>query len=228
MLRSYSIRFVARVVLVAFAFCQVASATADTACIVSPTLSTATSAAGVLIVCPQGDGDQLSAQGLAITVTVKDCGSQPIPTIPTTDMWAEGCSGGLSLCSHALPFVSGTTNQNGVIVLDGRLIAGGCDNSGLRIVVMGITIQSCVPIQARSMDLKSSGANACGGDQLCPDGKVNLADFAFFNTHYPTAKNPGATYFACMDFTVPYGGALGLADYAQFAAHLTSPVHGCS
>ena len=196
-----------------------------------PRWSTATSAEGVLFACPAGDGDLLSARGLTITATLKDNLMHGIAFLPATDIWVVGCNAGLSLCYMAPPFPSGSTDLDGNIVLDGRLFTSGCDNSGLRLMAQGIGLASCLSIQTRTPDLKSSGPpgpGPCAGDQICPDGKVNLADFSHWATHYPSAGNPSPGYFACTDIAQPYGGILGLPDFAQLITHLAgSTTHGC-
>jgi len=180
---------------------------------------------GILFACPQGDGELLSDKGLTITATLRTSLGYPVAGFPATDLWLIGCDSGLVICGSARPF-EGATDVNGRILLDGRILASGCDNTGVRLVAQGITMQPCLPIQVRSADLKSS-QGGCPGDALCPDGEVDLADFSFLATHYPSSGNPGASYFACVDFATPYGGSLGLADLSRFATHLAGQ-HRCN
>jgi len=224
--------YLQRVLAAAFLCAQGAGVETASAQIVDLIYSTATSAAGVHAACPGGDGDLLSANGLTITVTLIDNTQVPVPNMPATDMWLADCGpGGLVLCSPtASPFVGGVTDASGMIVLDGRLAASGCDNSGLYVVVQGLRIPTCVPIEVRTPDFKSPGAPgppACGGDILCPDGQVTLADLAYFLTHYPTAANPTPAYVPCTDFGSPYGTTLTLVDFVKMAIHYSSPPHHC-
>jgi len=174
---------------------------------------TATSAAGVLFACPGSDGDLLSSNGLSITATVLD-NNLPVPGLPASDFWLVGCGTGLAICSSGTLWINpGATNGSGIIVLDGRLRASGCDNTGLRLVFQGSPLPTCLPIQTRSADLNS-------------DGVVNLSDFAEWATHYPTSMNPTAPYMACGDFAAPNAAPLRLADFAKFAVHLVAS-HSC-
>ena len=60
---------------------------------------TATAAAGVLLCCPQGDGDALAANGLTVYVRVVDNVNAPIANIPAYDIWLTGCAGDvLAMC----------------------------------------------------------------------------------------------------------------------------------
>jgi len=222
-----------RMLAAALLCAQAVSVTTGNAQIVDLFFSTATSAPGVHYACPAGDGDLLSANGLTITVTLIDNTQVPMPNVPATDMWIADCSpGGLVLCSATeSPFVGGVTDAAGIIMLDGSLAASGCDNSGLYVVVQGFLIPTCVPITVRTPDMKSGGAPgppACGGEILCPDGKVTLADLAYFLTHYPTAANPTPPYVPCVDFWTPYGAPVTLVDFVKMASHYSnSPAHQC-
>lgn len=209
--------------------------------IVDPCLSTVTAAAGVVLVCPLGDGDLLTAPvgggNSQITLTVKDNANAAIPGIPATDMWLVGCNDGLLLCGGSQGSnADAVTNASGTTTFSNEPIAGGCD-TGLYAVVQGVIIQnpgSCTPkclgIAARSPDYKSAGAPGpapCAGDLKCPDSKVTNADFSWFVTHYPTGANPGATYLACADYAAPLGSPIGLADFSKFTVHFAGAGHKC-
>jgi hypothetical protein len=209
--------------------------------IVDPCLSTVNANAGVVMVCPLGDGDPLTAAlggvNAQVALTVKDNTNTGIPGIPATDMWLVGCNDGLLLCGGSQGSnADNATDANGATTFSNEPVAGGCD-TGLYAVVQGSVIQnpgSCTPkclgIQARSPDYKSSGAPGpppCGGDVRCPDSKVTQADFAWFVTHFPSAGNPGATYLACADFADPLGSPIGLADFAKFTVHFAGAGHKC-
>jgi len=209
--------------------------------IVDACKSTVSANAGVVLVCPLGDGTPLTAAvggvNCQIALTVKDNANVGIAGIPTTDMWLVGCNDGLLLCGGS----SGSnadlaTDATGATTFSNEPIAGGCD-TGLYAVVQGVIIQNpgtctpkCLAIAARSPDYKSAGAPGpapCAGDIRCPDSKVTNADFSWFVTHYPTAGNPGATYFSCADFAAPLGAPIGLADFSSFTVHFAGAGHKC-
>ena len=183
---------------------------------------------GVVMACPKGDGDPLTAPvgggSSQITLTIVNFGT-PIPDIPAEDMWLSGCTNGLLLCGgSAGSSADAPTNAQGRTTFSRALAASGCD-TGLYVVVQGAVVQDpthacvplCVPIATRSVDYKSTAG--CPGDNLCPDGKVDTSDFAWFITHYPTAINPGAPYSACADFAAPLGAPIGLPDFTKFTSH---------
>ncbi|MDH5627168.1 MAG: hypothetical protein OEY69_02625, partial [Candidatus Krumholzibacteria bacterium] len=60
---------------------QVAGVDTVNSGIVDPCNSTASSAAGVHFICPQGDGDPLSGAGLTISVTINDNTNAPVAGI---------------------------------------------------------------------------------------------------------------------------------------------------
>lgn len=220
---------------------QVAGTDSANSGIVDPCKSTISANAGIVLVCPLGDGDLLTAPvgggNSQISLTVRDSGNVGIPGIPATDMWLIGCNDGLLLCGGS----SGSsadlaTNASGSTTFSNEPVSGGCD-TGLFVIVQGVAIQSpgscvaqCLAIQARSPDYKSAGAPGpapCGGDTRCPDSRVSNADFSWFVTHYPTASNPGATYFSCADYAAPQGSPIGLADFSKFTVHFAGAGHKC-
>lgn len=220
---------------------QVAGVNTVNSGIVHPCLSTVTAAAGVVLVCPLGDGDPLTAPvgggNSQVSLTVKDNTNTGIPGIPAQDMWLVGCNDGLLLCGGSSGSnADAATNASGSTTFSNEPIAGGCD-TGLYAVVQGIIIQNpgpctpkCLGIAARSPDYKSAGAPGpapCGGDTRCPDSKVTNADFSWFVTHYPTAANPGASYLACADYAAPLGGSIGLSDFSKFTVHFAGAGHKC-
>jgi hypothetical protein len=198
--------------------------------------TTAVANPGVVLVCPKGDGDPLTdaigGVNCQITLTVRDNGNRGVAGVSETDMWLVGCDNGLLLCGLS----SGSnadhaTDANGTTTFSNEPAAGGCD-TGLYVVVQGVIIQGpcgsplCLSIAARSPDFKSAGAPGpapCAGDIRCPDSRVTNADFSWFVTHYPTAANPGASYFACADLAAPLGGVIGLADFSKFTIHFYAP-----
>ncbi len=182
--------------------------------VVEPCNSSATGPPGVLFACPNGDGDVLSANGLTITVTVRDNVNAPVPGIPAADIWLIGCSDLLALCGGSGSIsASGPTDVNGVTTITARLAAGGCDNSGVRAVYQAIVIGAgvcgdpCVPIKVRSCDIDGTLA-------------TNLADFALFGSGYTSPPKP---YNECLDFVSPFS-AVNLGDFAKFGSHYQ---HAC-
>lgn len=209
--------------------------------IVDACKSSVTAAAGVVLVCPLGDGDALTSPvgggNSQITLTVRDNANVGIAGIPATDMWLVGCNDALLLCGGSTGSnADAVTNASGTTTFSNEPIAGGCD-TGLYAVVQGVIIQDsgtctpkCLSIAARSPDYKSAGAPGpapCGADLKCPDSKVTNADFSWFVTHYPTGANPGATYLACADYAAPLGSPIGLADFSKFTVHFSGAGHKC-
>jgi len=220
---------------------QVAGVDTVNSGIVDACKSTVSGNAGVVLVCPLGDGDPLNAAvggvNATVNLTVRDNTNTGIPGIPATDMWLVGCNDGLLLCGGSQGSnADAATTATGATTFSNEPIAGGCD-TGLYAVVQGVVIQTagsclptCVAIQGRSPDYKSAGAPGpapCGGDLRCPDSKVTNADFSWFVTHYPTTGNPGATYLACADYAAPLGAPIGLADFSKFSVHFAGAGHKC-
>jgi hypothetical protein len=244
---------------------QVAGVDTVNSGIVDPCLSTVTTNAGndgVVLVCPLGDGDPLNAavpnDGIAygvntftpvncqITLTVRDNANVAIPGIPAVDMWLVGCNDGLLLCggSSGSNADNATSDPAGTTTFTNEPIAGGCD-TGLYVVVQGVVIENpgactpkCLPIVARSPDYKSVTAPpGCTGDIACPDSRVTLADFSWWNTHFKSAGNPGAVYHACADYAHPIGASttpaapnpfvISLSDYSKFSVHYAGAGHKC-
>jgi len=219
---------------------QVAGVETVNSGIVDPCLSTVTANAGVVLVCPLGDGDALTAAvggvNCQVSMVVKDSGGIGIAGIPVTDMWLVGCNDGLLLCGGSQGSnADAATTLTGATTFSNEPVSGGCD-TGLFAVVQGIVIQTpgtclpkCLAVQARSPDYKSAGAPGppgCAGDIRCPDSRVSLADYNWFSTHYPTAGNPGAPYFTCADYAAPLG-TVTLSDYSKFSVHYAGVGHKC-
>ncbi len=92
----------------------------------------ATSAAGVLFACPQGDGDRLDANGLTITVTVRDNVNAPMVGVLPEDIWLIGCNPDLlALCGGSAAInASGPTDINGQTTITGDFAAGAATSVG--------------------------------------------------------------------------------------------------
>lgn len=182
--------------------------------IIDPCLSEATSAGGCVMVCPAGDGDQMSTQGATITITVVDGTSAPLENIPATDFYVIDCDPLLDmvLCGGASSSnATAATDEFGQTTMEGDIAAGGCAD-GIAVVVQGYVIldgpgctdATCLPILIRSPDMNG-------------DLAINLADFSAFGLAYP--PNP---YNKCADFDC--SGAVNLADFSTFGLHYQ---HSC-
>jgi len=169
--------------------------------IVDGTNSTASAAAATILACPQGDGDQLSAKGGTISVTVKDNTNAPIPGIPAADFWLIGSTNSLALCGGSgSSNADSASNAAGQTTISGAVAAGGCD-TGVKVVVQGVVINTVVPVAVVSPDMDGSGS-------------VVLADFSVFGGNFNQTVPPAD---ACADFTAD--GAVNLADFAAFGSH---------
>jgi hypothetical protein len=184
------------------------------ALIPDPCQSTVSSASGVLLACPRGDGPTLADGGLTVSLAVRDAIGFPVPGIPATDIWLIGCNNLLALCGGSGAInASGPTDASGQTTVTDAFAAGGCDLGGVRVVVQGIVIgaggcgQPCAPVKVKSPDIDSNLA-------------VNVADFARFGAGY---TSPPKTYNECLDFAVPFG-TVDLADLVKFAVHFG---HAC-
>ena len=174
-----------------------------------PCNMSATSAAGVNFACPQGDGDPLSANGLTITVTVRDNVNAPVAGVLPSDICLIGCNDLLELCGGSGAInATAPTVVTGQTTITGDIAAGGCDLGGIRVVVMGIVVgagvcgQPCLQIKVKSADLNGNLV-------------VNLVDFATFGAGY---QSPPKAYNQCIDFTAPIG-TVTLPDFAKYGTH---------
>lgn len=184
---------------------------------VDPCNSSATSPAGVIFACPQGDGDPLQTLGLTISVTVKDAtlpSGLPVAGVPATDMWLISCNDLLNLCNGSAAITaSAATDVNGQTTFTGDIAAGGCDNGGVRVVVQGIVVGAgvcadpCVPVKVRSADFDADGT------------ATDIQDFAFFGTGYPV--NPAVN--DCRDFD--NNALVNIVDFAKYTSHYA---HTCA
>ncbi|MBI4720118.1 MAG: hypothetical protein HY770_02605 [Chitinivibrionia bacterium] len=181
--------------------------------IIDPCQSTATSGSGCVLVCPAGDGDQLSAKGVTISIEINDGAGDPIAGVPATDFWVVDCDPALDmvLCGgSASSNATAATDENGQTTMEGDIAAGGCAD-GLSVVVQGFVIEegvSCTPV-CLDIDIRSPDMNG--------DLAVNLLDFALFGGAYP----PNA-YAKCADFNCD--AAINLQDFSAFGLHYN---HDC-
>jgi hypothetical protein len=163
--------------------------------------------AGRLLICPAGDGQTLAEIGSVVQVQILDSFGDPIPMVPATDIWLDGCYSGLALC-----FGSGSsradhiTDANGRTTISGTIQAGGCDNS-LIVWVQGVRLVSgplcavpeCLTVTVRSPDFTE-------------DLLVDLLDLTRFSFSYHQPN-----FEPCHDIT--FDGAVDLMDLTLFALH---------
>jgi hypothetical protein len=164
--------------------------------------------------CPQGDGTRFDDPvfGGVVTLTARDIANIPIPGIIAADIWMVGCTDGISLCggSGSINADSATsTFTPGYTTISGDLAAGGCDLTGLYVVIQGVIVgcpPTCLSYWVTSPDLNG-------------DLQVSLIDFSPFEIAYKA--QPGA-YDPCMDFNCD--GFVTLPDFAIFGIHW---LHAC-
>lgn len=171
--------------------------------------SSATSAGGVLLTCPAGDGPTLADIGATITVFVRDIVSDPVPNIPAGDFWVQGfapfnyrlyCTGSGSSNADA------PTDMNGYTTISGPVATGGYIAGDVYVIAQGMVIryyQECnnpIPLVLVSPDIDgnllvdvvdfgifgeifTSGENDPRADYN-GDGLVDIVDFGMFGMHY--------------------------------------------
>ena len=179
--------------------------------VIGPCESSASSAGGVLLVCPAGDGPTLSSIGATVSVTVRNCNSQnprPIPGIQAEYLWIMQpdrpyqplC--GLNRSSDA----DSATDSNGQTTISGSIAAGGYSDDAL-VVVMGVLIGlNCGPGFELSLILVSPDINA--------DLLVDIVDLVLFGSTFP-ADGPG------VDPRMDLNGddQIDLIDFSLFGQH---------
>jgi hypothetical protein len=170
-----------------------------------------------VLVCPGGDGDQISAKvaGGAIFITVRDGSNDPIPGIPATDFWLVDCDplGEMVLCGgSASSNATAATSSAGETTMEGDIAAGGCAD-GLSVIVQGFVIEQGTPPDCTPICL---GINVRSPD-MNGDLAVNLLDFGLFGAAYP----PNA-YVKCADFDC--SSTVDLLDFSAFGLHYN---HSC-
>lgn len=182
--------------------------------IVDPCSSSASSAAGCWVVCPQGDGAPLNnlapaAGNATISVTVKDATGTPIPGIPAADYWVIGWADLLILCGGAGAInADAASDANGETTISGVLFGGGCDD-GVAVVVQGTIILDplnwtdplCLPILVRSPDIDA-------------DLAVDNQDFTLFGNAWEPL---GGIYDPCADYDC--NGVINSIDFTVFGNH---------
>lgn len=201
---------------VVFGLLQVAPVATPEACTVPLSCeSSATSAGGVLLVCPAGDGPTLSDIGATISVTLLWCTqAEPLVDLAPQNVWIQSkTNADPRLCGGAgSSNADGLTDINGQTTISGSIAAGGYFGDGVYVVANGVFIQlgdTCdnpLPLILVSPDINE-------------DLVVSLADLAIFATAFPSG---GGAVDPRMDFNGD--GRIDAADLAMFAAHFR---HSC-
>jgi hypothetical protein len=145
---------------------------------------------------------------------IKSCVGVPIPGIPASDIWLYGCNSDLELCGGANSInADSSTNGDGRTTISGQLASGGCDPSGVIVLVQGIVVTDslcmgplCLPVAVKSPDITGSGAVL--------DGVVDVVDLAEFAKGYASPPKP---YTQCFDFNCD--GYVDIVDFSIFAQH---------
>jgi hypothetical protein len=172
--------------------------------------------------CPCGGGHRV-ANGCPtgfgyIWVTVIDTNGEPIPNIPRTDIWLDGClpESEIFVCADQ-NVTDYPTDVFGKTMITEALFYGGCELSdGLSCYVMdpelGVPVKlmspQCINIRFKSPDLTGSGS-------------VNLSDLCIFGMHY-NSISPSPYYDPCCDFIDD--GKINISDFAFFGVHYQ---HAC-
>jgi hypothetical protein len=180
-----------------------------------------------IAVCPHGDFEQIrngcGGTDDYIWVEVLDNSRNPVPGVPWTDYWLNGCDAAqtLAFCVEAISADS-LTGMNGRTTFSGIFRAGGCVlTGGLYIAVQGEILKStpcgpnklCLGVVIKSPDLTGASGK--------PDGVINLSDLVPFGSSYNKNLGSGG-YNACCDFNDD--DKCNLSDFAYFGQHYQ---HSC-
>ena len=189
--------------------------TSTTCTVPLPCESSATSAGGVLLVCPAGDGPTLSDIGATISVTLLYCyPPEPMVGLGPQDVWIMGST----YLDPRLCGGSGSSNAdtpvdvNGHTTISGSIAAGGYFGDGVYVVAAGGIIQLGESLSGEPCD------NPLPLILVSPDIDEDLVvgsiDFALFAAEF---VNGGGTPDPRMDFSGD--GLVGSVDFALFAMH---------
>jgi hypothetical protein len=178
--------------------------------------------------CPQGDTDDIEAQGFTFDFVIVDQFGAPIEDVPATDFWLVSCDPASStfLCGGSQVInADSATNELGQTTMSDEGSFGGGPNAPsppasicadyLAPVVQGLVLevdcishtQYCFNIEVRSPDMNG-------------DGIINLVDVGRFSACWP--PQPPCE---CADFNCD--GAVNLIDLGRYAAHFGPPGHEC-
>lgn len=171
--------------------------------VVYPDSCLSSSAGGCLLICPQGDGNDLDAIGATISVTIKDNTGTPLVGILATDFWLEGATGGTCLCGGSGSIgADAATDALGQTDIGGAWAAGGYD-TGVKVVCQGVLLNQTLAIVAVSPDINC-------------DLLVDVIDLSTFALTYGVGGNPAADY-NCDTLQ-------DIVDFSLFAQHY---LHSC-
>ena len=182
------------------------------ACLIDPCQSSASSAGGVLMVCPAGDGPTLSSIDATISVTLRGCSGEPVPGMPPQDFWIQAKGDPQLLCGGYLSSnADSTTNLNGQTTISGSIAAGGYLGDGVYAVALGFMIQGTGGLCDNPLSLVLVSPDIDG------DLIVDLVDFSIFAQGWPPrAYDPRSDMNS--------DGLVDLVDLALFATHYS---HSC-
>ena len=182
-----------------------------------PNNITATAPSGVIVACPQGDGDTFAEGGCVIEVIAIHRNGTPFVGIPASDIWIIGCTDQFTFCGIAQNAIDADapTDAQGRTTISGTPAIGNWGN-GVAVVVQG--------------ELATDGASGIP-DDICietvvvrnpdfnGDLEVDSQDFTFFGDHWPPL---GGTYHEAADFN--NDGVINSADFTEFGNHY---LHSC-
>jgi hypothetical protein len=163
--------------------------------------------------CPKGDADVLSIQvdfdnSLTRNVQANEVSIAapylPLGVFATTTIRAD----------------TPANAPNYIMTLNHEFLSSYGDDS-VTVYLNGYPLANKAFVRRRGPDMKSAGPEPkpCGGDMLCPDGRVSIADFNYFTTHYPSGA-----YVPQCDFNGS-GAPINLGDFGLFCVHFQNPEH---
>jgi hypothetical protein len=163
----------------------------------------------LLFCCPGGDGDTLQIQvrlqdnHITRSIAANELSIQP-PYQPA----------GIFSPTVIKGDVATGVNADRIVTIGHKYLTGyGTDN--VPIYLNGYPLATAL-VKRRGPDLKTTSP-ACDVNAVCPDGRVELADFAYWSTAYPTTANPNPEYKEQCDFNGD--NSVGLGDWSMFAMH---------
>ncbi|RKZ12084.1 hypothetical protein DRQ53_15275 [bacterium] len=170
-----------------------------------PFLSTASSPAGQIFICPAGDGYTIPHEASVITVTLVDASGVPVAGYPGEDIVIErNIPGKIVFCEGGERNYADTdTDAMGMTIFSQAFSGTGCTQGGLRVVVGGIPLEGDpLPLDVISFDMNG-------------DCVVDFRDFVKFSTSY------GGAYSYCADFR--QDSVVDDLDFIDFYNHYCHP-----
>jgi hypothetical protein len=105
-----------------------------------PTLSTATTAGGSVLITPAGTGVSLADAGCTVNVVVKDGNGDFISGYPFQDIWLDDAgSNDIALCQGGST-ADANTNSVGETTIGGLIAGGGWTTSGMQVYLAGVAL----------------------------------------------------------------------------------------